>query len=220
MINKIACPLCKTTNSSKFYKEKFCEYLRCLSCDFIFVPKMYHLSDAEEKSRYDTHNNDPNDHRYRHFLSQLLVPLLERIQQKSNGLDFGSGPGPTLSLMLEECGHSVDLYDKFYANDISVFEKKYDFITATEVVEHLSEPMAEISRLIEMLNNQGHLAVMTQILTPQIDFSSWYYKNDPSHIGFFTKKSLSFLASYLNIEVYFISERVVFFQKKIVKEGC
>ena len=214
MINKIACPLCKTTNSSKFYKEKFCEYLRCLSCDFIFVPKMYHLSDTEEKSRYDTHNNDPNDHRYRHFLSQLLVPLLERIQQKSNGLDFGSGPGPTLSLMLEECGHSVDLYDKFYANDISVFEKKYDFITATEVVEHLSEPMAEISRLIEMLNNQGHLAVMTQILTPQIDFSSWYYKNDPSHIGFFTKKSLSFLASYLNIEVYFISERVVFFQKK------
>ena len=213
MINNIACALCKTTNSSKFYKEKFREYLRCLSCDFIFVPKMYHLSDAEEKSRYDTHNNDPNDHRYRHFLSQLLVPLLERIQQKSNGLDFGSGPGPTLSLMLEECGHSVDLYDKFYANDISVFEKKYDFITATEVVEHLSEPMAEISRLIEMLNNQGHLAVMTQILTPQIDFSSWYYKNDPSHIGFFTKKSLSFLASYLNIEVYFISERVVFFQK-------
>ena len=213
MINNIACPLCKTTNSSKFYKEKFREYLRCLSCDFIFVPKMYHLSDAEEKSRYDTHNNDPNDHRYRHFLSQLLVPLLERIQQKSNGLDFGSGPGPTLSLMLEECGHSVDLYDKFYANDISVFEKKYDFITATEVVEHLSEPMFEISRLIEMLNNQGHLAVMTQILTPQIDFSSWYYKNDPSHIGFFTKKSLSFLASYLNIEVYFISERVVFFQK-------
>ena len=213
MINKIACPLCKTTNSSKFYKEKFREYLRCLSCDFVFVPKKHHLSDAEEKSRYDTHNNDPNDHRYRHFLCQLLVPLLERIQQQSNGLDFGSGPGPTLSLMLEECGHSVDLYDKFYANDISVFEKKYDFITATEVVEHLSEPMAEINRLIEMLNNHGYLAVMTQILTPQIDFSSWYYKNDPSHIGFFTKKSLSFLANYLNIEVYFISERVIFFQK-------
>lgn len=213
MINKIACPLCKTTNSSKFYKEKFREYLRCLSCDFVFVPKKHHLSDTEEKSRYDTHNNDPNDHRYRHFLSQLLVPLLERIKQQSNGLDFGSGPGPTLSLMLEECGHSVDLYDKFYANDISVFEKKYDFITATEVVEHLSEPMAEINRLIEMLNNQGYLAVMTQILTPQIDFSSWHYKNDPSHIGFFTKKSLSFLANYLNIEVYFISERVIFFQK-------
>ena len=213
MISSIACPLCKSISSSKFYKEKSREYLRCLNCDFVFVPSVYHLSESEEKSRYDTHNNDPHDHRYRHFLSQLLVPLLERIPQKSNGLDFGSGPGPTLSLMLEECGHNMDLFDKFYANNISVFEKKYDFITATEVVEHLSEPLTEISRLIEMLNNQGHLAVMTHILTPQIDFNSWYYKNDPSHIGFFTKKSLNFLANYLNIEVYFVSERVVFFQK-------
>jgi len=215
VISKITCPLCNSTNSTKFYKDKSREYLSCLSCDFVFVPRTYHLTEVEEKLRYDTHNNDPHDHRYRHFLSQLLVPLLEKIPEKSNGLDFGSGPGPTLSLMLEECGHSMDLYDKFYANNDSVFEKKYDFITATEVLEHLSEPMSEISRLIEMLYNQGNLAVMTQILTPQINFSSWYYKNDPSHIGFFTPKSLNFLANYLDVEVYFISERVIFFQKNI-----
>ena len=215
MINKIACPLCKSTNSSKFYKDKFREYLCCASCDFVFVPKAYHLSKTEEKLRYDTHNNNPYDDRYRGFLSQLLKPLLERIPEKSSGLDFGSGPGPTLSLMLEEYGHTMELYDKFYADNDSVFDKKYDFITATEVLEHLSEPMEEISRLSGILSNQGYLAVMTQILTSQIDFSSWYYKNDPSHIGFFTKKSLNFLASYLNIEVSFVSERVVFFKKNI-----
>ena len=179
------------------------------------MPKVYHLSETEEKLRYDTHNNDPYDDRYRAFLSQLLKPLLERIPEKSSGLDFGSGPGPTLSLMLEEYGHTMELYDKFYADNDSVFDKKYDFITATEVLEHLSEPMEEVSRLSSILNNQGYLAVMTQILTSQIDFSSWYYKNDPSHIGFFTKKSLNFLASYLNIEVSFVSERVVFFKKNI-----
>ena len=215
MIIKIACPLCKSINSSKFYKDKFREYLCCASCDFVFVPKVYHLSKTDEKLRYDTHNNDPYDDRYRAFLSQLLKPLLERIPEKSSGLDFGSGPGPTLSLMLEEYGHTMELYDKFYADNDSVFDKKYDFITATEVLEHLSEPMEEISRLSGILSNQGYLAVMTQILTSQIDFSSWYYKNDPSHIGFFTKKSLNFLASYLNIEVSFISERVVFFKKNI-----
>jgi hypothetical protein len=83
------------------------------------------------------------------------------------------------------------------------------------VLEHLSEPMEEVSRLSGMLNNQGYLAIMTQILTPQVDFSSWYYKNDPSHIGFFTKKSLNFLANYLNIEAYFISERVILFKKNV-----
>ena len=198
-----------------FIKTNFENNLCCASCDFVFVPKVYHLSKTDEKLRYDTHNNDPYDDRYRAFLSQLLKPLLERIPEKSSGLDFGSGPGPTLSLMLEEYGHTMELYDKFYADNDSVFDKKYDFITATEVLEHLSEPMEVISRLSGILNNQGYLAVMTQILTSQIDFSSWYYKNDPSHIGFFTKKSLNFVASYLNIEVSFVSERVVFFKKNI-----
>ena len=215
MISRIACPLCKSNNNSKLYKDKSREYYCCASCDFVFVPKVYHLSEAEEKSRYDTHNNDPYDERYRAFLSQLLKPLLERIPERSNGLDFGSGPGPTLSLMLEEFGHTVELYDKFYAANDLVFKMKFDFITATEVLEHLSEPMEELSRLSGMLNNQGYLAIMTQILTPQVDFSSWYYKNDLSHIGFFTKKSLNFLAKYLNIEVYFISERVILFKKNV-----
>jgi hypothetical protein len=69
------------------------------------VPKIYQLSEDEEKSRYDTHNNDPKDVRYRQFLSQLSEPLLKKISDNSFGLDFGAGPGPTLSLMLEDYGH-------------------------------------------------------------------------------------------------------------------
>jgi hypothetical protein len=146
-------------------------------------------------------------------LSQLLDPLLERISNNSSGLDFGSGPGPTLSIMLEECGHQVNLYDKFYASNDSVFERKYDFITATEVLEHLSDPMFELNRLVGLLKNNAYLAVMTQLLTPQIDFSNWYYKNDPSHISFFSKKTFNYLANNFGIEVFYISERVVFLKK-------
>ena len=177
------------------------------------MPKIYQLSEGEEKSRYDTHNNDPKDVRYRQFLSQLSEPLLKKISDNSFGLDFGSGPGPTLSLMLENYGHKVALFDKFYSKDTSVFNRKYDFITATEVIEHLSNPMTEINRLIKCLNDGGYLAVMTQMLTSKIDFSNWYYKNDPSHIGFFSKKTLSYLASKFDLEVEFISERVIFFKK-------
>ena len=56
-------------------------------------------------------------------------------------------------------------------------------------------------------------AIMTQILTPQIDFNQWYYKNDPSHIGFFSEKALNFLAEKWQIELYVISERVIIFKK-------
>ena len=213
MNSLIACPLCQSNKTKNFYKESTREYSLCPNCDFVFVPKIYHLSESEEKARYDSHNNDPEDVRYRQFLSQLLDPLLERISNNSSGLDFGSGPGPTLSLMLEECGHKVDLYDKFYARNDSVFEKNYDFITATEVLEHLRDPMVELNRLVGLLKNNAYLAVMTELLTPQIDFSNWYYKNDPSHIGFFSKKTLNYLANYFGIEVFYISKRVVFFKK-------
>ena len=45
-----------------------------------------------------------------------------------------------------------------------------------------------------LLKSNGVLAIMTQILTPQKDFEQWYYKNDPSHIGFFSEKALTLLS--------------------------
>ena len=44
---------------------------------------------------------------YRKFLSRMFKPMMERIEPDSYGLDFGSGPGPTLNLMFEEEGHTV-----------------------------------------------------------------------------------------------------------------
>ena len=94
------CPLCQSKNHSLFHKDQNREYFRCSVCSYVFVPNQFHLSESEEKLRYDTHNNDPQDSRYRQFLSQLIEPLQELIPDQSIGLDFGSGPGPTLSLML------------------------------------------------------------------------------------------------------------------------
>ena len=207
------CPLCSSKNYSLFYKDPLRKYLQCLNCDFVFVPSQYHLSQSEERKRYDTHNNDPNDPRYRQFLSQLTEPLNEIISSDSYGLDFGCGPGPTLSLMMQEKGHQMDLYDKFYAKNQSVFKKSFDFITLTEVIEHLSDPVFELDRLVSMLKSKGILAVMTQTLAQDIDFKSWYYKNDPSHIGFYNNKSLKVLASLLELKVTQFSDRVILFKK-------
>ncbi len=42
--------------------------------------------------------------------------------------------------MLEEAGHNMALYDLYYHPDTCVLEKQYDFMTATEVIEHLYHP--------------------------------------------------------------------------------
>ncbi|MDA9801295.1 class I SAM-dependent methyltransferase [Candidatus Pseudothioglobus singularis] len=213
MIEVITCPLCESKDHSQIHKDSLREYLSCSDCAFVFVPKSYHLSEADEKLRYDTHNNDPMDVRYRQFLSQLTKPLLKKIADDSYGLDFGSGPGPTLSLMLQEKGHQLEIYDKFYAPNEYIFNQQFDFITATEVIEHLRDPKFEFRRLASILKIGGYLSLMTQLLTQEIDFSNWYYKNDPSHIGFFNQKSLNYVAKELGFEINVYSERVIFLKK-------
>jgi 2-polyprenyl-3-methyl-5-hydroxy-6-metoxy-1,4-benzoquinol methylase len=117
--------------------------------------------------------------------------------------------------MLEECGHKVDLYDKFYAQNDAVFQNRYDFITATEVVEHLPNPLKDLEALVKILQKGGILAIMTEIVSPQLDFTNWYYKNDPSHVCFYSEKTFLYLANLLGLEIMTLSERVIVLRKSL-----
>lgn len=204
------CPLCHFKVVQPYYRDKR-EYLRCSQCALVFVAAQYHLSNADEKLRYDEHQNNPEDERYRAFLSQVFNPVIKHIHQGDKGLDFGCGSGPTLSLMFEEHGYQMDLFDKFYANKPEVFDNRYDFITATEVIEHLSNPKFELERLLKMLKKGGVLAVMTQMISKKVEFSSWYYKNDPTHICFFSEDTMRYLAKLWGVKLEFYGDNVVLF---------
>ena len=207
------CPLCCSKQSQPYFKNKDASYFSCSSCDLVFTPKEFHLSEAAEKTRYDSHQNNPEDEHYRAFLSKAFNPVMDCIKSGAKGLDFGSGPGPTLSLMFEEQGYAVDLFDKFYANDQHIFNNQYDFITATEVVEHLSKPGDELNRLYSMLNTGGTLAIMTKMINDQVDFASWYYKDDPTHICFFSQTTMNYLAKSWNSRVQFYGHDITLFFK-------
>ena len=73
--------------------------------------------------------------------------------------------------------------------------------------------MLEFKRLASTLRAGGYIALMTHLLTEETDFRSWYYKNDPSHIGFFNQKSLNYVAEELGFEINVYSERVIFLKK-------
>jgi SAM-dependent methyltransferase len=188
--------------------------LRCEQCKLVFVPSQYWLDPEEEKARYDLHENDPNDEGYRRFLGHLFEPLHARLEPLSQGLDFGSGPGPTLSLMLEEVGHLMDLYDPFYADHPEVFEQSYDFITATEVIEHLHDPWTEIQRLWKLLRFGGYLAIMTQLVIDKQAFSTWHYKDDHTHVAFYSEPTFRWIAQQLNAPLTFLPKNVIFLQRE------
>ncbi|VVM25362.1 hypothetical protein BSPWISOXPB_3417 [uncultured Gammaproteobacteria bacterium] len=112
--------MCQFQNIAPYYQDQDAHYLSCSHCELVFVAHEYHLSDVEEKLRYDKHQNKPNDSAYQVFLSQVFNPVMVHLKKGAKGLDFGCGPGPTLSLMFEKQGYQVDLFDKFYA-DIQKF---------------------------------------------------------------------------------------------------
>lgn len=208
------CPLCQTADGREFYQDKCRGYFRCPACSLVFVPSAWFLSAEDEKAEYDLHQNDPDDQGYRRFLSRIFIPMQERLAPGSHGLDFGSGPGPTLSVMFEEVGHCMALYDPFYARQPSVLEKQYDFITATEVVEHLHDPKKELDRLWTCLKPGGRLGIMTKLVLDHEAFARWHYKNDLTHVCFFSRTTFEWLADRWEAELTFAGQDVILLDKK------
>ena len=176
-----------------------------------------HLDAKAEKERYDLHTNSPDDPNYRKFLSKVFDPVIERVADGAFGLDFGSGPGPTLSKMFEEAGFKMKIYDHFYAKDETVLDLQYDFITSTEVVEHLHDPMSVLDRLWGMLKEEGILVLLTQPYPAQDKFDAWYYKNDPTHVCFFSHETMHWLEKKWDAELEIIGKDLFIFKRR--KDG-
>jgi len=211
---KITCPLCKADDVRAFSQDKRRNYYQCGVCSLVFVLPWQFLSEEDEKKRYDLHQNSPEDLGYRCFLSRMLISLQHNLAPGSHGLDFGSGPEPTLSLLFEEAGHSMTLYDIYYQNEPAVFERVYDFITATEVVEHLREPKKDLDRVWNCLKQGGRLGIMTRMAVDQEAFSQWHYKNDLTHICFYAPATFAWLARAWNADVTFPESDIAIFHKR------
>lgn len=207
------CPLCQNQGIKPFFADKNRSYLRCDNCRLIFVPPAHWLSSRDEKAEYDRHRNDPNDPGYRSFLSRLSIPLLQRLPPAQRGLDFGCGPGPALAPMLMEQGHRVELFDPYYHNNPAVLTHAYDFICATEVVEHLQLPAEEFQRLFALLKPGGWLGIMTKLVRNRQAFGNWHYIRDLTHICFYSRETFIFLANHFAAELQLIGNDVILLRK-------
>ena len=116
-----------------------------------------------------------------------------RLAAGSRGLDFGCGPAPALAELLQQQGFEVALYDSFFRPDSAALDGDYDFICATEVVEHLRDPDQVFRNLFNMLKPGGWLAIMTKLVIDQEAFSQWHYIRDLTHICFYCRNTFAFI---------------------------
>lgn len=187
------CPLCRAAESGLHARAHGRPHFACRACGLIFVPPSHHPDRKTERRRYETHDNDPDDPRYRAFLNRAAEPLAERVEPPASGLDYGAGPGPTLSVMLEERGYRMEIYDPFFAPHTEVLDRRYDFITCTETAEHFHRPAEEFERFDEMLKPGGWLALMTQWADGK-NFERWSYARDVTHVCFYRARTMDWIA--------------------------
>ncbi|GGW96308.1 class I SAM-dependent methyltransferase [Alteromonas halophila] len=179
----------------------------------MFVPPAYLPTESQELDEYNLHQNSEHDAGYCQFLNKIADPLLQHITPGQYGLDFGCGPAPVLATILEKAGMHMRVYDPLFYPDSEVLTGQYDFITCTEAIEHFHHPADELAVLNKLLAPGGWLAIMTKRVISRTRFASWHYKNDLTHVCFFSEASFEYIGRKFGFSVSFPGTDTVLMQK-------
>lgn len=187
------------------------DFWHCFSCDFIFKDPKCFLTPAQEKARYDLHKNGDEGHQ--RFLTPVVETVVDSLPLGSIGLDWGSGPEPILAQLLRDRGYEMTTYDLYYQPEKPSSERRFDFITLTEVIEHLQEPHRDLQEIATSLRHRGILVVMTELHRGEEALGPWYYRKDPTHVGFFNERCFQKFSELFGLKLQKLEGRVALFEK-------
>jgi hypothetical protein len=187
-------------------------YFLCEHCFLIYVHSDHFLTIEEERRRYETHNNSIKNKGYVAFLNRIIQPMLHYIRPGMHAIDYGCGPGPTLSKLLGRKGITCTDYDPiFYPAQIPA---DYDFIFSTETFEYFFSPRDEIIKLSMMLKPGGYLGLMTECWKSTEQIATWYYTRDPAHVSFYHQCTLQYISDIFVFRIIHTDDQRVFILQK------
>lgn len=206
------CKICNNNKVEEIIIDKK-KYYKCQYCEFIFIDSSHLLKAEDEVAQYNLHNNSIENTGYTNMFEDFISKAITPFIKEGKALDFGSGPGPVLSELLSRKGFQVSIYDPFYAPNLP--EEKFDLISSTEVFEHFIDPLKNIELILSLLKEDAYLAIMTNFHPNNNEiFKNWWYRRDPTHISFFTKKTFEYLAKKYNLKYIFSNDKNISTFKK------
>jgi len=202
----MACPVCGRRESRRpaappWALVRGLSYLRCPACSYIYRDRAGLPTPEDEAARYLRHRNDPSEPGYRAYLEAFIEKaVLPFAAPGSRVLDFGSGPVPALAGLLGEHGYRTAVYDPFFAPDRGARAGPFNLVAVHEVAEHLARPHFEFARLYRSLAPGGFISVRTRYAPEDSrEFARWWYREDPTHVGFFGSRVFEALADRLGM---------------------
>lgn len=193
----LRCLLCNS-QAVLLYEIHKKKYYKCQKCFSLMLDPLNYLSSEEEEARYRIHNNDIDDPSYQKFVAPIVKAVKDNYNINNLGLDYGAGPGPVATSLLEKEGYVLSLYDPYFHRYPQNLLKNYDYIICSEVIEHFHKPYEEFNRLNNILNKKGSIFCLTSLYDEYLDFRGWNYKNDETHVFFYHKRALEWIRDEFN----------------------
>lgn len=183
-------------------------YYKCGACGFIQTEEPYWLEEAYNSAI--TSLDIGLAGRNIEFSGIVEDILKKHFNTSSQFIDYGGGYGLFVRLMRDK-GFDFYRQDYFCENifakhfDISDIhrEQKFELLTAFEVFEHLTDPLAEIKKMFSYSDS----ILFSTILQPSENFTSpdqwWYFIPETGqHISLYSLTSLEIIAQKNNCFLY------------------
>lgn len=208
------CPICKNEGkkifSGKIMQKYTIQYYQCHTCGFLYTESPYWLEEAYE----DSITNVDTGIMKRTVRNVLITNVLMHFffNKTACYLDYGGGYG-IFTRMMRDLGYNWLWYDKYSENLVARgFEYNQQqgvkLITAFELFEHFDSPIEELEKLFSISNN---ILFSTLIYDKDLKYKNfedwWYYVPETGqHIGFYSQRTLEYLAKKFNVYYYKISD--------------
>ncbi|MBI4832835.1 MAG: methyltransferase domain-containing protein [Candidatus Lindowbacteria bacterium] len=177
------CPLCKAPDTLTMYHKKDIDVFACRACALAFAWPQ--LSEAELQRLYGSSyyeswgiESDPTVRDMKKRTFELRLKALEELIPPGRILDVGCATGFFLEAATERGWqaygvevnpHAVEQGRKQFGDCLvrgtledAPFERaSFDAIAMSDVLEHVSDPMAALHRANELLRENGLLAITT-----------------------------------------------------------
>lgn len=209
------CKICNS-NSTKIFSGKILnkyniDYFQCDNCRFIQTEEPYWLDEAYNSGAISALDVGIMS-RNLMFINRTKMIVSKLFSNLNNltGVDYGGGHGIFVRMMRDlgfnfyrQDMYAENLYARYFdVNDLPK-SKKYDILTAFEVLEHLPNPIEEIKK---MFNYADILLVSTE-LQPSTDLKeleNWWYMGFETgqHVSFYNKITFYEIAKIFNAYYY------------------
>ena len=177
------------------------QYHRCPSCGLIATEEPYWLEEAYQ----NFYTEQDTGALARNNLNALKLPAILALLGLTKGtlIDCGGGYG-ILVRLLRDKGIQAFRQDKYCPN---IFAREYeaepnlpaDILFMSEVLEHLTDPVTELTRALN--DHNCHTLLLTTTIhyaPPSLDWPYWGFPHG-QHIQFHTQASLNALACRLGL---------------------